>query len=204
MKFLTFVALGLFSSFCLADCNFDVKRSNDGIDEWLIDKSPTYREMVKDIRARPIFGTYIIKDDISVKSGNTYARDGRLEIHVNPNLLPARKISTVIFEISNAYFNPEHQKIDSLVDNGFIKTKEEFGLAHEIYEYEAIRKHRSVIGDINNICSRLPKEFYHLVSIKDRSFEDYKIPDLDRYLENQLKSGHTAHYYGWFSKRKKI
>lgn len=204
MRILISAVIGLFSSFCFADCDFYVKRSNDEIDAWLTIKSSIYREMIKDIRARPAFGTYIIKDSISVKSGNTYARNGRLEIHVNPELSPARKISTIIFEMSNVYFNPEHQKIDLLVDKGFIKTKEEFGLAHEIYEYEAIRMHKSVIGDINNSCNRLPKEFYHLVSIKDRDFEDYKIPDLDRYLENQLKSGHTAHYYLWFSKRKKI
>ena len=204
MKFLILVAIGLFSSFCNADCDFDIKRSNDEIDSWLTEKSPTYSEMVKDIRIRPIFSAYVIKDSNSVKSGNTYARNGRLEIHVNSGLLPARKISTIIFEMSNAYFNPEHQKIDRLVDNGFIKTKEEFGLAHEIYEYEAIRMHRSVIADINSVCNKLPKEFYHLVSIKDRDFEDYKIPDLDRYLDNQLKSGHTDHYYRWFSKRKKI
>ncbi len=36
MKFLIFVAIGLFSSSSLADCDFNVKRSNDEIDDWLI------------------------------------------------------------------------------------------------------------------------------------------------------------------------
>jgi hypothetical protein len=104
--------------------------------------------------------------------------------------------------MANAYYNPEHQKIDQLVISGYINSAEQFGLAHEIYEYEAIRLHRKVLVDLAEECSSLPQEFYYLVTPAPININSYRIPDLDTYLQTQKSSGHTAHYYSWFGKLK--
>lgn len=187
--------------------DFDSFKTDEETDKWLRDTSPTYARMIKEIKARKNVRGYrfVTRDDI--RAGVAKWEDGFMEIQLNSKLKGPRRITTLIFEIANAYRSPEHQAIDLAVDKGLIRTQEEFGLAHEIYEYEALRLQRQVLIELESRAGRLPKDFFYLVTPPARSAKDYRMPGLYQYLNAQKKSGHTAHYYKYFhlrtSKRQK-
>ena len=83
-----------------------------------------------------------------------------------------------------------------------IQTPGEFGLAHEMIEYEALRLHRQILIEIESRTGPLPTEFFYFVTPTPRSIKDYQLPDLCQYLKAQKKSGHTDHYYKHFHLRK--
>ena len=172
------------------------------IDKWLCEASPTYAMMVKAVRSRRDLRGYRFVGREDVPAGNVAWVDGFLEIQLNPKLAGPRRVSILAFEMANAYRNPDHLEIDRAADEGHITTPEEFGLAHEMLEFEALRLHRTVLVEIESRAGTLPAGFFCLVTPAPRSAAEYKIPALYTYLKTQRQSGHTAHYYRWFHRRR--
>jgi len=171
-------------------------------DQWLCKTSTTYATMVKEIKARKGIRGYRFATKDNVARGMVAWVQGYLEIQLNPKLSGPDRISTLIFEMANASRNGDHLEIDIAVDKGLIRTPEEFGLAHELIEFEALRLHRQVLIDIDSRSGALPKEFFYFVTPAPGSVSEYQLPPLHLYLKVQKESGHTAHYYKHFHLRK--
>jgi hypothetical protein len=171
-------------------------------DQWLRDASATYAMMVEDIESRKNLRGYRFVSKEDVTAGCVAWVDGVLEIQLHPKLEGPLRVSVLIFEMANAYRNPEHQEIDRAVDEGYIRTPEEFGLAHEMLEYEAMRYHQAALKEIESRTGALSPEFFYLVTPAPPSAAEYRLPRLYTYLKTQRESGHTAHYYRWFHRRR--
>jgi len=182
--------------------DWEAFKTDDDVDEWLREASATYAMMVKDIESRKNLRGYRFASSEDIACGNVAWVDGSLEIQLHPELSGPLRVSVLIFEMANAYRNPEHQEIDRAVDEGYIQTPEEFGLAHEMLEYEAMRFHRAVLLEIASRTGALPTDFFFLVIPAPSSALEYRLPRLCTYLKTQKDSGHTAHYYRWFHRRR--
>lgn len=182
--------------------DWDSFKTDAQIDRWLSEASPAYAMMAKAVRSRKSLRGYRIVGREDIPAGNVAWVDGFLEIQLNPKLAGPLRISILAFEMANAYRNPDHQEIDRAVDEGYITTQEEFGLAHEMLEYEAMRLHRTVLVEIEQRAGTLPEGFFYLVTPAPPSAARYQLPALYTYLKTQRQSGHTAHYYRWFHRRR--
>jgi hypothetical protein len=171
-------------------------------DKWLSGNSPTYAKLVEDIAARKNIRGYrfVAKED--VRRGMVIWVDSYLEIQLNTELSGANRVTTLIFEMANASRHHDHQQIDLAADEGLILTPQEFGLAHEMIEYEALRLHRQVLIELDSRAGPLPTDFFYFVTPTPRSTKDYQLPDLSRYLKAQKESGHTDQYHQLFHLRK--
>lgn len=177
--------------------------SDHRADLWLRRASPTYARMVREIRARPEVTDLLFRAPAEVPQAAAVFRAGNLEIQVNPEIRGARRLTLIAFEVANAYRQREHDAIDRAVDEGLITTAAEFGLAHELYEYEALRLHRQVLLEVEERVQRpLPGPMF-MTAPPPPSAKASQLPDLLRYLEHQRVTGHTAHYERWFERRKK-
>lgn len=171
-------------------------------DQWLRKTSATYAAIAGSIESnRDVHGyRFAARDDI--RRGMVARVDGYLEIQLNVELSGPDRLTTLIFEMANASRFPDHQQVDLAVDRGLITTPEQFGLANEMIEYEALKLHRQVLIEIESRAGALPAGFFYFVTPAPRSIEDYRLPGLYQYLKAQKESGHTAHYYRWFHLRK--
>jgi len=172
------------------------------IDKWLREASTTYAMIVKDIESRKDLRGFRFADRKDIARGNLAWVGGFLEVQLNPKLSGPLRISVLIFEMANAYRNPDHREIDRAVDEGYIRTPQEFGLAHQMLEYEAMRLHRTILVEIESRAGTLPADFFCLVVPAPPSAAEYRLPPLYVYLKTQKESGHTAHYYRWFRRRR--
>lgn len=176
-------------------------KTDQAADAWLRQASATYARVVREIAARKnVRGhRFVTRKDVPV--GMATRVGDMMEIQLNPRLTGPRRVSTLMFEMANASRFDAHEAIDLAVDRGLITTPEEFGLAHEIYEYEALRIHRRMLIEIAATHGPLPKAFFYLVTPAPRSAADYRLPNLYTYLKTQKDSGHTAHYHKHFRLR---
>jgi len=171
-------------------------------DKWLTENSVTYAKIVEDIKTRNDVRGYRFAAREDIPRGMMAWVDGYLEIQLKTELSGPSRVTTLIFEMANASRSRDHWQIDLAVDEGLIRTAEEFGLAHEMIEYEALRLHRQVLIEIESRAGSLPVEFFYYVTPAPRSTKDYQLPDLCQYLKTQKESGHTDHYYKHFDRRK--
>lgn len=181
--------------------DFGSFKTDTETDQWLRENSATYAGLVADIERRTDIRGYRFVAQEEVRRGMVAWFDGYLEIQLNPQLAREDRVTAIIFEMANASRYRDHQQIDLAVDQGLIRTPEEFGLAHEMIEYEALRLHRQILLEIAARAGPLPTGFFYFVTPAPRSIEDYQLPDLHQYLKSQKESGHTSHYYKLFPLR---
>lgn len=175
-------------------------RSDVEVDAWLQRASATYARMLREIRARPEVVDLRWVETAEVADAAVASREGVLEVQLSPGLKGARRISLIAFELANAYRNREHQAIDRAVDSGLITSAAEFGLAHELYEYEALRLHRQILIELEERTGSLPAEMF-MIRPAPPSARESQLPDLLHYLKTQRDTGHTDHYRRWFERR---
>lgn len=176
--------------------DFNSFKSDASADEWLKKNSKTYSMMTSKINQREGLNGYRIVTTDKIQMGMVvHMSDNVLEVQLHPNLKGALRMTTLIFEMANAYLNDEHRQIDRMLLEGVISSKEEFGVAHEIYEYEALRIHRQVLVEISKVVDDMSQDFYYFVTPPAKSIEEYQIPKLYDYMLSQKESGHTAHYH---------
>ena len=182
--------------------SFKTDMTDIEVDQWLCKTSATYATVAKEIKARKDIRGYRFASKDKIPRGMVDLVDGYLEIQLNPKLSGPDRMTTLIFEMANAARSGDHLEIDIAVDKGVIGTPEEFGIAHELLEFEALRLHREVLIEIESRSGALPKEFYYFVTPAPRSIKDYQLPALHLYLKTLKESGHTAHYHKYFHIRK--
>jgi hypothetical protein len=182
--------------------DFSALQPDEATDRWLLEKSPAYAALIQDIRSHGDARGYRFVTTNAVARGMAAWSDGYLEIQLNPALQGADRITTLIFEVANAARFREHQQIDLAADQGLIATREEFGLANELLEYEALRLHRQVLIELDAAAGPLPAAFFYFVTPAPASIREYRLPDLYAYLKTQRETGHTAHYDACFERRK--
>jgi hypothetical protein len=192
----------LASASSLHAMNFPSFKTDAETDQWLRENSATYASITAGINARKDIRGYRFASKENVRRGMVLWSDGCLEIQLNTELSGVNRVTTLIFEVANGSRHRDHQQIDLAVDLGVIRTPEEFGLAHEMIEYEALRIHRQILLEIETSAGPLPTEFFYYVTPKPRSTKDYQLPALSQYLKAQKESGHTSHYYKLFHPRK--
>ena len=185
-----------------AAIDFGAFKSDLETDRWLCKASATYAAIVKDLDSRKGIDGYRFVTRKDIPAGMAVRAGRVMEIQLNWKLTGAVRITTLMFEMANAMRYREHEAIDRAADTGLIRTAEEFGLAHEIYEYEALRLHRRMLIEIASSHGPLPKAFFRFVTPAPRSAAAYRLPNLYDYLKAQKASGHTAHYYRHFRLRK--
>jgi hypothetical protein len=171
-------------------------------DKWLRDNSGIYARIAEEIMTRKDVSGYRFATKENVRRGMVEWLDGYLEIQLNKGLSGADRVTTLIFEMANASRHQDHQQIDLAADEGLIRTPEEFGLAHEMIEFEALRIHRQILMELDSRAGPLPTEFFYFVTPTPRSIKDYQLPDLFQYLKTQKEAGHSDHYYKAFHLRK--
>ena len=171
-------------------------------DQWLTDNSPAYAKIAGEIKARKDIRGYRFTSKEDDRRGMVLCSGDYIEIQLNPSLVGADRTTTLIFEMCNGSRHRDHQQIDLAADEGLIRTPEEFGLAHEMIEYEALRIHRQILLELESRAGPLPTEFFYYVTPAPRSTKDYQLPDLYQYLKAQKETGHTDHYYKLFDLRK--
>lgn len=192
----------LLSASAIRAVDFASFETDADADKWLGAHSATYAKTAGEIKARKDLHGYRIVANKDVLRGMVLWSEGYIEIQLNPALTGAGRISTLIFEIANGSRHRDHQQIDYAADEGLIRTREEFGLAHEMIEYEALRIHREILIELDARAGPLPTEFFCFVTPAPRSIRDYHLPHLAQYLKAQKESGHTNHYYKLFEERK--
>jgi hypothetical protein len=192
-----YLAAAIASAFDFSSFKTDAER-----DQWLKANSTTYAKIAEEIRARKDLHGYRFVSKGDVRRGMVLWSDGYLEVRLNKELSGADRITTLIFEVANGSRHRDHQQIDLAADKGLIRTAEEFGLAHEMVEYEALRMHRQVLLELESRAGPLPREFFYYVTPLPRSTAEYRLPDLFHYLKAQKETGHTAEYYKLFAERK--
>jgi hypothetical protein len=177
-------------------------KTDSEADLWLRETSATYAAIAASIESNRDYRGYrfVARDD--VRRGMVAWVDGYLDIQLNVELKGPDRLTTLIFEMANASRFGDHQQVDLAVDRGLIETPEQFGLANEMIEYEALKQHRRVLIEIASRVGELPSAFYYFVTPAPRSIGEYRLPGLYHYLKAQKESGHTAHYHRCFHRRR--
>jgi hypothetical protein len=167
-------------------------------DGWLRENSPFYAIMASDIDKR---GGYSFRS-WSEARGTVIEEEGKRFIQLNPSLAGAERVSILIFEMTNAYQHEHHQEIDTRARTGAIDNPIEFGLMHELIEYDGLRYHRKVLVDLDHVLKGIPRPMLTWIDPGLTGLETYELPRAFAFVEAQAKSGHTEHYRRWFWKQK--
>lgn len=163
-------------------------------DTWLRSMSPSYASMAKEIDRR---GGYSFRS-WDQKRGTVVHENGNRYIQLNPALKGAERLSILIFEITNAFQDTKHLKIDEAARTGAIDNAEVFALRHELIEYDGLRYHRDVLLDLDKSLGDIPREMLTWINRQLTTLESYRLPLAHDYLESQNRSGHTDHYRKYF------
>jgi hypothetical protein len=173
-------------------------KDNGAIDAFLRESSPLYAAMARIVE---LHGRYKIEDKEGIGIGMWNA--GERVIQLDAGLVGAQRASVIAFEMTNAYQQQLHTEVDMAVDAGEITTQTEFALRHELIEYDGLRIHREVLGEIEKHLGKIPPAFFLWSNPKPASVSEYQLPMVMDFLKQMKASGHTAYYYQWFETRKK-
>lgn len=172
--------------------------SDEEAHQWLRKKSHYYDLMADDIDQRGGIRFGVFENPVK-PGGMMENRDGKRRILLSNDLKGPSRLSILIFELTNAYQEKVHQEIDSRVRSGAITSPVEFGILHELVEYDGLRYHRFVLTELNAVIDGgIPRDMLTWINPKLTDLASYEIPLAFEYIETQAKSGHTAHYHKWF------
>ncbi|WP_113959231.1 hypothetical protein [Roseimicrobium gellanilyticum] len=169
---------------------------------WLKENSPYYSLMAEEVEKRGDISFDVLENQKGgmVESG-TGQGPGR--ILLAKELKGAARLSIHIFELTNAYQKRLHDEVDEKVRSGAIETPAEFGLLHELIEYDGLRYHRFVLAELNAVLDGgIPREMLTWINPKLTDLSSYELPLAFEYAKAQARSGHTAHYHEWFWRQK--
>jgi hypothetical protein len=168
-------------------------------DRWLRERVPAYRRLAAAVDRR---GGYSIDRGTASPGGLAFFRDGRGHIELNDALKGARRVSVMIFELTNLFQEPRHQEVADRVRQGKLDSPHVFGLWREMIEYDGLRLHRDVLADLKRVLGAVPPEMVTWVSSTARTYDEYLLPYAYDYLRAQEAGGHTAHYHRLFEKHR--
>jgi hypothetical protein len=171
---------------------------------WLRKHSPYYKTMAEEVEKDGIVSYGVLE----ARTGGLVQRggDGR-RILLAKELKGSQRLSVQIFELTNLYQHKQHDAVDERARRGTIQTPEEFGLLHELIEYDGLRYHRFVLAELDGVLEGgIPREMLMWINPELTDLASYELPLAFEFVEAQAKSGHTAHYHEWFwtQKRKDV
>ena len=172
--------------------------SDAAADRWLRENSAYYRMMATAVGAR---GGYSIRGSAVLTEGMVLWDAGKLVIELGNSLTGPKRVSILIFELTNAYQSPQHMEIDRAVTEGRITTAREFGVRQELVELDGLRHHRVVLEELDRRLGGVPPGMVQWLSPGATKLSDYEVPFAHDYIQAQEASGHTAHYHRWFVKQ---
>lgn len=163
---------------------------------WLRKHSPYYNTMAEEVEKAGAVSYGILK----ARAGGLVERgSGGRRILLAKDLKGAHRISVQIFELTNLYQQKRHDAVDERARLGTIKTPEEFGLLHELIEYDGLRYHRFVLAELDAVLEGgIPREMLTWINPELTNLASYELPLALEFVEAQAKGGHTAHYHAWF------
>ena len=163
---------------------------------WLRKNSHYYNLMAEDVDKRGGIGFGMLENRAGGMLKNEH---GQRRILLAKDLKGAERLSIQIFELTNAYQEKLHTAVDERARNGTIKTQIEFGLLHELIEYDGLRYHRFVLAELDAVIDGgVPREMLTWINPKLTNLASYELPLAFEFVEAQAKSGHTGHYHKWF------
>jgi hypothetical protein len=169
--------------------------SDQQADRWVRAHSPWYRSMAETVDQA---GGYTIERGTTMPGGLAYFKDGRGHIELNDVLKGPRRVSVMIFELTNLYHEPQHQEVADRVRRGDLNDPAVFGLLRETIEYDGLRLHREVLLELQAVLDAIPPEMITWISSTAKTFAEYALPYVYDYLKAQAASGHTAFFRKYF------
>ncbi len=174
--------------------------SDISADQWLREHSGYYRMMATEVDHKT---GYSFARSSKIAGGNVKMEAGKLVIELSDAISGAKRLSILIFEMTNCYQHPQHKEIDDAAAGGRITNAREFGMLHELVELDGLRHHRLVLDDLDRELKGIPAEMLQWINPKLQKLSDYNLPFAYDYMKAQEKGGHTQHYYDWFPKQAK-
>jgi hypothetical protein len=176
--------------------------SDQAAHHWLKKNSPYYNLMAAEVERRGglVFGDLENRSGGMLENGTGRAKS---RILLARDLKGAQRLSIQIFELTNAYQQRLHDEVDERARRGAIETPAEFGLLHELIEYDGLRYHRFVLAELDAVLDGgIPREMLTWVNPKLTNLASYELPLAFEYVKAQAESGHTEHYHRWFWRQK--
>jgi hypothetical protein len=164
-------------------------------DQWLREASPYYRRMAGQIETR---ASYSFRGSDELSGGIVRWESGKLIIELSNSLSGAKRLSILIFEITNAFQDAQHREIDANVTAGRVATPREFGILHELVELDGLRHHRLVLQELDRKLQGIPPGILQWINPELQKLGDYELPYAFEYIKAQESGGHTKHYHEWF------
>lgn len=155
--------------------------------------SKTYENMADYVRSR---GGYQIATEETEFFGCWFGE--RRLITFRHDVNGARMVSVLAFEMTNAFQNYEHLKVDKDTRNGLLNM-EQFVEMHETIEYHGQLMHYQVIKELSSVFGELPEEMFILNTPPNKKdLTSWVFPDLEAVLKAQNDSGHSDFYRRWY------
>ncbi len=170
--------------------------SDAAADQWLRQASPYYRMMAEQIETRAAPYSFRGSDEIS--GGMVGWESGKLIIEMSNTLSGPKRLSILIFEITNAFQDAQHREVDAGANTGRITSPREFGILHELVELDGLRHHRFVLQDLDRKLQGIPAAMLEWINPELKKLSDYELPYAFEYIKAQESGGHTKHYHEWF------
>jgi len=171
--------------------------SDEAADQWLRKASPFYGRMAGGIEAK---GELRFRSFNDCPLGIVHYEGNKKTVGLNDALQGAGRVSVLIFEVTNAYQAKKHLAIDLAAGSGEIADAAEFGLLHELVEYDGLRLHRVVLEELDKTVGGIPREMLHWIG-PDLTLSTYELPLAYDFIKMQKANGHTTHYHEWFPKQ---
>lgn len=167
-------------------------------DQWLREHSGYYRKMATDVGTKV---GYSFASSSQIAGGDVKMEGGKLLIRLSNAISGAKRLSILIFEMTNCYQHPQHLEIDMGAAQGRITTAREFAILHELVEMDGLRHHRLVLEDLDRELKGIPAEMLQWINPKLQKLSDYNLPFAYDHIKAQEAGGHTKHYHDWFPKQ---
>ncbi len=172
--------------------------SDEARDQWLRTQSPFYRSMAEAIDHN---GGYRFRRGTEHPMGVVTYDNGQRFIELRDTLTGPKRLSILIFEITNAFQQPKHDEIDAAARSGALTSAREFGIRHELIELDGLRLHRRVLLELEAATSPLPPEMIAWIGPGLTTLATYEVPFAHDFIKAQEAGGHTAHYWKWFDRQ---
>ncbi len=173
--------------------------SDQAADRWLREHSAAYATMAEGVDRR---GGYEIFATTDYPGGVAYTKDRRGYIGLNDVLNGGRRVSILIFEMTNLHQEDRHQEVAQRVRTGRLNCAVEFSLLREMIEYDGLRLHWGVLRELQRHLDEVPPEMITWISSTARSFSEYQPPFAYDYIKAQMASGHTDHFMRLFERHR--
>ena len=103
------LALSVFAADLVWASELPTFESDPAADLWLRENSPYYRMMASNVNAR---SSYSFRTSDKITGGMAFWESGKAVIELSHSLTGAKRLSILIFELTNLYQSRQHQEID--------------------------------------------------------------------------------------------